>query len=381
MKEVVLRLISMNAAAMLNGVDDDETDKQGVLCEMVGEEWVLSLLEGVSAEALEAFRHKHILKQSHLVEISKLFDKVGVENHLRELLAVMVPGHDGYDPRVDENVRLPRAVLEPDSFGSEAELKELVEVGAMGWIEWFLNRHDHLRRRVCQVAARVGNLEVLRWARGEGCPWTEHAASSAALGGHLKVLTWARHHGCPWDAFTCSQAAVGGHLDVLKWARAGGCPWTEHACSCAALGGHLDILKWARHHGCPWDAFTCSQAAVGGNLEVLKYARAHGCDWTSRTCAWAARSGHLAILKWARANGCPWDDYTCVQAACFGHLEVLKWARGHGCPWSEETCALAARGGHLEVLKWARGHGGVRGARRRVLRARRRAGTSRSYGG
>ena len=45
----------------------------------------------------------------------------------------------------------------------------------------------------------------------------------------------------------------GGHLEVLKWARANGCPWDEGTCAYAAEGGHLEVLKWARENGCPWD--------------------------------------------------------------------------------------------------------------------------------
>jgi len=53
----------------------------------------------------------------------------------------------------------------------------------------------------------------------------------------------------------------GGHLEVLKWARENGCPWDEETCAYAAKGGHLEVLKWARENGCPWDEWTCAYAA------------------------------------------------------------------------------------------------------------------------
>jgi hypothetical protein len=46
----------------------------------------------------------------------------------------------------------------------------------------------------------------------------------AAKGGHLEVLKWARENGCPWDELTCANAAERGHLGMLQWARANGCP-------------------------------------------------------------------------------------------------------------------------------------------------------------
>lgn len=47
----------------------------------------------------------------------------------------------------------------------------------------------------------------------------------AARAGHLEVLVWARENGCDWDASTCSAAAENGHLAVLNWVRENGCDW------------------------------------------------------------------------------------------------------------------------------------------------------------
>ncbi len=33
----------------------------------------------------------------------------------------------------------------------------------------------------------------------------------AAKGGHLDVLKYARENGCPWDSFVCAMAAENGH--------------------------------------------------------------------------------------------------------------------------------------------------------------------------
>jgi hypothetical protein len=61
-------------------------------------------------------------------------------------------------------------------------------------------------------------------------------------------------------------------LEMLQWARANGCPWDEGTCAAFARGGNLEMLQWARANGCPWDEGTCAAAARGGHLEVLKYA-------------------------------------------------------------------------------------------------------------
>ena len=82
---------------------------------------------------------------------------------------------------------------------------------------------------------------------------SENVGGSAASGGDLEMLKWARENDCPWDKQTCADAAMGGHLEVLKWARENGCPWDERTCAFAAEGGHLEMLKWARENDCPWN--------------------------------------------------------------------------------------------------------------------------------
>jgi len=49
------------------------------------------------------------------------------------------------------------------------------------------------------------------------------------------------------------NAAEGGHLEVLKWARENGCPWDRRTTECANAGGHSDVLEWAKENGCPSD--------------------------------------------------------------------------------------------------------------------------------
>jgi len=173
----------------------------------------------------------------------------------------------------------------------------------------------------------VGSVELLAWAKENGCPWIERTCAMIARHGHLQVLRRARELDCPWDVSTCAAAAEGGHLEVLVWAREHSCPWTEDplsdnldCCALAADGGHLDVLKWLRGHDRPWDEWTCALAAEGGHLALLKWAREHGCPWSEdldnadlHCCALAAEGGHLDVLSWLRDHDCPWDDYVCAR--------------------------------------------------------------------
>src|SRR2546427_226255 len=72
--------------------------------------------------------------------------------------------------------------------------------------------------------------------------------------------------------YICTYAAMNGHLEILKWARENGCKWETWTCAYAAKNGHLEVLKWARGNDCgqrcDWNSYTCANAAENGHLEV-----------------------------------------------------------------------------------------------------------------
>ncbi|CAN0350741.1 unnamed protein product [Laminaria digitata] len=42
-------------------------------------------------------------------------------------------------------------------------------------------------------------------------------------------------------------------MDILRYARANGCPWNVLTCAYAAAAGRLETLAWAREEeGCGW---------------------------------------------------------------------------------------------------------------------------------
>ena len=89
---------------------------------------------------------------------------------------------------------------------------------------------------------------------------------------HLDVLKWARGNGCDWDSNTFTYTALNEHLDVLKWARdsliifGNDCPWNSWNLCIYHFKWilHLEVLKWARQSSCPWDSSTCSYTALNG---------------------------------------------------------------------------------------------------------------------
>ena len=59
-----------------------------------------------------------------------------------------------------------------------------------------------------------------------------------------------------------TEAACSGNLELVQWLRGEGCPWDWRTCHCAVKYGHVEVLRWARENGCSWDAETRDRAAA-----------------------------------------------------------------------------------------------------------------------
>ena len=80
---------------------------------------------------------------------------------------------------------------------------------------------------MAHFAASCGHLELVKWLCGEGgFAMDEDVMEYAARSGNLELVKSLRAAGCLWDHFTCSGAVDKGHVEVLRWARENGCPWT-----------------------------------------------------------------------------------------------------------------------------------------------------------
>jgi hypothetical protein len=204
----------------------------------------------------------------------------------------------------------------------------------------------------CHDAIERNHVDVQKWlCENSVFPCSVSLQHAAAKHGNSMLLKYYfRDSGVLWNTFTCGSIAQSGNLNLLQWARENGCPWNKLTCSYAASRS-LEILQWARENGCPWDESTCAMAK---NLEILKWALDNGCPWNKQTCSVAAKTGNLEILKWAREHGCPWDETTCLEAIIGEHVEILNWAITNGCPCDHiKIFQYAIEVENLEVLNWA----------------------------
>lgn len=151
---------------------------------------------------------------------------------------------------------------------------------------------------------------LLRYSLENGLPRDCAGVCSAiARLGNLELLKCGREEGCPWDEQTCLSAAKGGFVEVLKYAYENKCPAHEYACEFAAEGGHREVIEWSQQEGRKYkfklSYWTCAVAAGAGQLELLQWLRANKCKWNWRTVDLARRGGHMDVVKWAEDNGVP----------------------------------------------------------------------------
>jgi hypothetical protein len=225
---------------------------------------------------------------------------------------------------------------------------------------WLIDNGYKISTLALNNIAKKGDLDLLKYAHGKNTEINSLVAWGAAEFGHLHILKWMIYDinvdfKENEEYWTCSWAAHGGKLDVLKWLRDNNFRWNEMTTSQAAVGNHFEVLKYVIDNGCPFDELTFANAAKHkgkSSIETLSWLRRIGCPWDEYTCSTAASSGNLEALQWLRENGCPWSERTCDLAALYGQLEVLKWAREHGCPWSTHTLSYAASKGSIETLEY-----------------------------
>ena len=85
-------------------------------------------------------------------------------------------------------------------------------------------------KSVCDDAAELGSVRLLKWARENNLDWSTYTCESAATYGHLSALKYLHENGCPWDSYTCFYAAGLKRWHCLQYLVDNKCPgWERYA--------------------------------------------------------------------------------------------------------------------------------------------------------
>jgi hypothetical protein len=95
------------------------------------------------------------------------------------------------------------------------------------------------------------------------------------------------------------HAVLRGNLECLKYAHENGCPWHERVCEAAAARGYLDCLKYLL------SSFFSPLPLL---ILIFRYAHENGCQWTEKTSLAAKAYSKFECLKYALDHGCTYED-------------------------------------------------------------------------
>jgi hypothetical protein len=166
--------------------------------------------------------------------------------------------------------------------------------------------------QACEVLAETNKLELLKWAREvKQCEWDEKTINMAAKQGNLEMLKYCFSHDCPCDEEeACEQAAIGGHLDCVRFLFTKVQPSAKYGAIPATCVGHVEILKYfvdERKISEEVKSQCVHNAARYGQLDCLKYlveeAKTPLDTWEYIACA--RYFEHTDFVNYLLEKGCP----------------------------------------------------------------------------
>ena len=114
-------------------------------------------------------------------------------------------------------------------------------------------------RIFCSQVAKTNKLELLKWIREEKkCKWDYRMINVAARQGNLEMVKYCVANECPVEKWTCQFAARNGHLECLKYLREEAkAPWDWSVLHFAHRNKNLECLRYAIEKKCPtWSSYT-----------------------------------------------------------------------------------------------------------------------------
>ena len=87
------------------------------------------------------------------------------------------------------------------------------------------------QENLLHVAARIGSVRMLKWARENDMHWPPSSINCSLLAahyGHLPALQWLHENGCEMGEEACRYATDNRHWDCLQYLVDNKCPGWEH---------------------------------------------------------------------------------------------------------------------------------------------------------
>lgn len=237
----------------------------------------------------------------------------------------------------------------------------------------------------CILAARNGNVEILRYAVVNGAPFHPESVSiEAAERGHLGILKCvfdfmkmaklkirvkeqpemdrktSAHNSvtlechpfvyCFTDA-TLEAAALNGHLECLRYLVLQKTEISRRAAGLAASRGHYDCLVFLDSKGADIHMDALYQACGSESLECVTYLVNRGCLVEAKLLTRAISCRREAVAVYLLKAGCPMNEDIVECAIVHGMGMIVKKLLKRGARRSETNVNLAISHRSVDALK------------------------------
>ncbi len=223
-----------------------------------------------------------------------------------------------------------------------------IKLGSISCLEYLKSLNFFFTIDLAIIAASNNQLEALKFLRNNGCRLNQQVVVEAARIGNLEMLKYCLENiSNKIDMKTnqglslCYVAATAGHVHVLKYLHENGYPWDDNIPHMASNCNRFECLKYAVEEGCPVNNI------IARSLEAVKFLKARGLEWKTYATQNAVQANDLELLKYAHENGAPCGE-AAYYAIIHGALECLKYLIENGAQISYPVETV----GSLDVLKY-----------------------------
>lgn len=150
------------------------------------------------------------------------------------------------------------------NFEKQIAHDNAIRYGHLNILNFYKEKQIDIRWSLYDLAIQCNQLKVIKWAHENVYKWTRKNFLSAGEKGNIEIIKYMHKNGCYLDIDFCGTIVLMANLELLKWARENKCPWDENTfywATQSSIGQDfpndlIKILNYLKENNCPWDERT-----------------------------------------------------------------------------------------------------------------------------
>jgi hypothetical protein len=275
-----------------------------------------------------------------------------------------------------------------DCYPIRKRLVKYLKTADLHILRYTIRGITHMKKKPSNLVgywARHNNLNVLKWAKSQGCTINSKISRHAAESRNIEMMEWLQSLGIKITDSALGSAVVCGDIAMLDWLmdpKKGKLEWGRYCnlVDIAAMHKQKEMAEALLERGCPtneitqdhlmrerfekalavvverhggWAEYAINGAAERGDLELVKeiYAKCNKNAYT-RYCWHAAKCNNLEMMKWLHGIGYKLCQSSLEYAIKWHNMEMLEWIHSKGLKVHYSAVVCAAKHGHEDIAKW-----------------------------